>query len=57
MSPSAMPAMVRSDGRLAVSALPGHHPRRFADPVYLPAWLHQYNPDTKTIPVWRADAA
>ena len=42
---------------LAVSALPGHHPRRFADPVYLPAWLRQYDPDTGTIPVWRADAA
>ena len=42
---------------LAVSALPGHHPRRFADPVYLPAWLRQYDPDTGTIPVWRAGAA
>lgn len=37
---------------LAASCLPGHHPTDLADPVYLPAWLRQYDPATGTIPVW-----
>jgi predicted metal-dependent hydrolase len=37
---------------LVVSALPGHHPRDFTDPAYLPAWLTQYDPATGTMPLW-----
>ena len=37
---------------MVVSALPGHHPRQFTDPPYLPAWLRQYDPATGTIPIW-----
>jgi predicted metal-dependent hydrolase len=37
---------------LVVSALPGHHPRDFTDPSYLPAWLTQYDPETGTMPLW-----
>ncbi|MCB1006772.1 MAG: metal-dependent hydrolase [Acidimicrobiales bacterium] len=36
---------------LAVSALPGHTPRRFTDPIYLPKWLALFDPATGTIPV------
>jgi hypothetical protein len=36
---------------MAASALPGHHPSSFADPVFLPAWLAQYDPQTRTLPV------
>lgn len=39
---------------LVVSALPGHHPRDFTDPSYLPAWLTQYDPETGTMPLWGA---
>lgn len=35
-----------------VSAMPGHHPRDFTDPIYLPAWLSQYDPVTSTMPLW-----
>lgn len=31
---------------LASSALPGHHPRSFADPTYLPTWLATFDPST-----------
>lgn len=37
---------------LLVSSLPGHHPRDFTDPIYLPAWLGQYDPVTGTMPLW-----
>lgn len=37
---------------LAVSALPGHHPRDFVDPIFLPVWLGQYDPVTGTMPLW-----
>jgi predicted metal-dependent hydrolase len=40
---------------LLVSALPGHHPRQLADPVFLPAWLGQYDPATGTMPLYNAD--
>lgn len=40
---------------LVVSALPGHHPRQFTDPIYLPAWLTQYDPGTGTMPLWGTD--
>ena len=37
---------------LVISSLPGHHPRDFTDPIYLPAWLSQYDPVTETMPLW-----
>lgn len=40
---------------LVVSALPGHHPRDLTDPIYLPAWLGQYDPETGTMPLWGSD--
>jgi predicted metal-dependent hydrolase len=40
---------------LVVSSLPGHHPRDFTDPIYLPQWLTQYDPDTGTMPLWGVD--
>lgn len=40
---------------LVVSSLPGHHPRDFTDPVYLPAWLGQYDPETATMPLWGSE--
>lgn len=42
---------------LVISALPGHHPRDFADPIYLPAWLGRYDPVTETMPLWGQDDA
>ncbi len=37
---------------MVVSALPGHHPREFTDPVYLPTWLRQYDAASGTMPLW-----
>lgn len=37
---------------MVVSALPGHHPGDFTDPVFLPAWLAQHDPATGSMPVW-----
>lgn len=37
---------------LVVSSLPGHHPKQFVDPIFLPAWLGQYDPVTGTMPLW-----
>jgi predicted metal-dependent hydrolase len=37
---------------MVVSALPGHHPSDFTDPVFLPAWLAQYDPATASMPIW-----
>ena len=34
------------------SALPGHHPDDFADPMYLTTFLRQYDPKTETMPLW-----
>jgi len=39
---------------MVVSALPGHHPRQFSDPVYLPTWLREYDPVTETMPLWQS---
>jgi uncharacterized protein len=39
---------------MAASALPGHHPDSFADPVFLPTWLRGFDPETGTMPVWQA---
>jgi hypothetical protein len=40
---------------LVISALPGHHPRDFTDPLYLSACLTQYDPATGTMPLWGTD--
>lgn len=37
---------------MVISALPGHHPRDFTDPAYLPRWLTQYDEATGTMPLW-----
>lgn len=37
---------------MAASAMPGHHPSDFSDPVFLPHWLELYDPDTGTVPPW-----
>jgi predicted metal-dependent hydrolase len=37
---------------MLVSALPGHHPSDLSDPVFLPAWLAQFDPTTGTMPLW-----
>jgi uncharacterized protein len=37
---------------MVVSTLPGHHPDDFTDPVFLPAWLAQYDPVSGSMPVW-----
>ncbi|MCC5952862.1 MAG: metal-dependent hydrolase [Acidimicrobiia bacterium] len=42
---------------MVVSALPGHHPRQFTDPSYLPMWLSQYDAETDTMPMWRGSNA
>jgi predicted metal-dependent hydrolase len=42
---------------LAVSCLPGHHPRDLTDPVFLPAWLRQYDHETRTMPLYDRRAA
>jgi predicted metal-dependent hydrolase len=39
------------------SSLPGHHPRSLVDPIYLPAWLRQFDPATGTLPLWEGSAA
>src|SRR6185503_10525340 len=40
---------------LLVSSLPGHHPDDLADPVFLPAWLRQYDHATHTMPLYGSD--
>jgi predicted metal-dependent hydrolase len=42
---AAMPTM-------AVSLLPGHHPRDLADPAGLEHWLDHLDPETSTVPEW-----
>ena len=37
---------------MLVSALPGHRPKDFADPILLTTWLRQYDPATGTMPIW-----
>lgn len=37
---------------VAASLLPGHHPDDFTDPVFLPRWLSQWDPTTRTLPPW-----
>lgn len=37
---------------MLVSALPGHTPDDFADPIFLSTWLAQYDPVTETMPLW-----
>lgn len=40
---------------MLVSALPGHHPNDFADPMYLTTLLRQYDPVTETMPLWQSE--
>jgi predicted metal-dependent hydrolase len=35
---------------LVVSALPGHHPSDFTDPIWMSSWLTHFDPETGTIP-------
>jgi predicted metal-dependent hydrolase len=35
---------------LVVSALPGHHPSDFADPIWLSSWLTHFDPEAGTMP-------
>ncbi len=37
---------------VAISALPGHHPRDLADPPGLDHWLDNLDPETATVPEW-----
>lgn len=37
---------------LGVSLLPGHHPERFADPLWYEVWLREFDADTDTMPLW-----
>jgi predicted metal-dependent hydrolase len=37
---------------MLVSALPGHRPDDFANPILLTTWLRQYDPTTGTMPLW-----
>lgn len=39
---------------MVVSTLPGHHPRQFADPVFLRQWIHEYDEATGTMPLYRS---
>lgn len=39
---------------MLVSALPGHHPGEFADPLLLGTLLGQYDPVTGTMPLWES---
>jgi predicted metal-dependent hydrolase len=40
---------------MAASAMPGHHPSDFTDPVWLTTWLTHFDPATGTIPLARRD--
>ncbi len=40
---------------MLVSALPGHHPSDFTDPIYLTTLLRQYDPVTETMPLWQSE--
>ena len=42
---------------MAGAVLAGHHPSAMADPVFLPAWLRGYDPETRTMPEWSMDVA
>jgi predicted metal-dependent hydrolase len=41
---------------MLVSALPGHRPDDFVDPILLTTWLRQYDPATQTMPIWETAA-
>ncbi len=42
---------------MAASAMPGHHPSSFTDPVLLSAWLKLFDPATGTMPLWQGSSA
>jgi predicted metal-dependent hydrolase len=37
------------------SALPGHRPQHFTDPLFLGTFLKQFDPVTQTMPIWHSD--
>lgn len=37
---------------VAASAMPGHHPSDFTDPIALSTWLSQYDAETASLPLW-----
>lgn len=37
---------------VAASAMPGHHPSDFTDPIALTTWLSQYDAETASLPLW-----
>jgi predicted metal-dependent hydrolase len=37
---------------LILSVLPGHHPNRFADPLWYEVWLREFDAESATMPVW-----
>ncbi len=37
---------------MVISTLRGHHPNDFADPSFYEIWLREYDPETKTLPLW-----
>lgn len=39
-------------GNLAVSLLPGFHPRDFVDPLFYEVWLREFDAATGTVPMW-----
>jgi predicted metal-dependent hydrolase len=39
---------------MLMSTLPGHHPDDFTDPLYLTTLLRQYDPETRTMPLWES---
>jgi hypothetical protein len=41
---------------MLVSALPGHGPDDFTDPIFLSTWLRQYDRVTETMPLWETAA-
>ncbi len=40
---------------LTLSLLPGHHPNRFADPLWYEVWLAEFDEATGSMPLWDED--
>jgi len=40
---------------LVLSVLPGHHPDRFADPLWYEVWLREFDAESATMPMWSAE--
>ena len=41
---------------MLASAMPGHHPSDLSDPIFLPAWLGQFDAASGTMPLWETGA-